>query len=232
MFVIDPNVSPEDRDKIKTGYKQLKSSLNNYKKGSADYKRIQRALTRLGGIGVANGITVTVGKTLNSGATAETLPTASTNMGRRNATVNSTITFNNAKFNDQDVLEVAGTLGHEATHAADFDVLARTYNGPNTGDAFLTAFNAIRYSSEFEAYMLEGAVHQALAPDKEYHNSGNIPVAIDSQLPRTFGSVSLWNPSWATLDAAQIQRSRSRAVNSILMTPKKEGGSYELSPPK
>jgi hypothetical protein len=44
-FVIDPNLSKDDRDKIKAGYNEAKDSLKNYKPGSADYKRMQRALT-------------------------------------------------------------------------------------------------------------------------------------------------------------------------------------------
>jgi hypothetical protein len=80
--------------------------------------------------------------------------------------------------------------------------------------------------------MLQGAVHQALEPNKEFHRWGNVPIGPTSQLPRTYGELSLWNPAWANLDAAKIQSIRGANVNSILMTPKRHGGGYELNPPK
>jgi hypothetical protein len=125
MFVIDSNLSTDDQDKIKAGYNNLKNSLKKYKVGSADYNRIQRALTKLGGIGVKNGVVVTVGQLSDPTTRAGAQPTHITGAGTKSAKVDTTITFNKDQFQDLSDVEVAGSLGHEATHGADFDVVAR-----------------------------------------------------------------------------------------------------------
>jgi RHS repeat-associated protein len=229
MFVIDPNLSTDDQDKIKAGYNQLKASLGNYKPGSSDYKRIQRALKTLGGIGVKNGITVTVGSTLNEGAGAQVVPTGIDYRGKKPVGLHATITIASGDFKSNTEAGIGEALGHEATHAADFKDLALAGVGV---DKLWAAFDAIRYKSEFEAYMLSGAVRQALGPATAYEAPGNIPVSESNQLPWTLGKVSLWNPAWAVLDASKIQTQRSWAINSVLMTPKKQGGHYGLEPPK
>lgn len=138
---------------------------------------------------------------------------------------------------DSSEVDLAGTLGHEATHAADFDVLAKTWvvvrnqQGKISADDFLLAFAAIRYNSEYNAFMVSGAVHQALEPNKPSTVWGNTPIRARYQLPWTIGELHLWNPAWATLDAAKIETIRGMNVDSTLMTPKKEGGHYGLQPP-
>jgi hypothetical protein len=229
MFVIDPNLSTDDQDKIKAAYNNLKTSLNNYKVGSADYKRIQRALSKLGGIGVNNGVTVTVGN-LSGKSGGKAIPTAINNMGKQNARVEVTITLNRNDIDRHDAVFVGGVLGHEATHAADFDVLARTYKGKATVEDFLTAFDRIRYQSEFNAYMAEGAVNQAGNPTKERGYWVDNPPTPQGQL--SFTRLSLWNPAWAKLDAAKIEENRAANVKSFLTWPKSQGGYYELKPPK
>jgi RHS repeat-associated protein len=229
MFVIDPTLSADDQDKIKTSYNQLKASLSTYKTASSDYKRIQRALKTLGGIGVNNGITVTVGKTLNPDAGAQVVPTAIGYRGAKPVRLHATITLASGDFRSNNEAEIGESLGHEATHAADFKDLALAGVGV---DKLWAAFDRIRYKSEFEAYMLSGAVRQALEPATSYELPGNIPVSEYNQLPRTLTKVPLWNPAWAVLDATKIQTQRSWAINSVLMTPKNQGGHYGLEPPK
>lgn len=70
-----------------------------------------------------------------------------------------------------------------------------------------------------------------LEPNKPSTVWGNTPIRARYQLPWNIVELSLWNPAWATLDAARIETIRGMNVDSTLMTPKKEGGHYGLQPP-
>jgi RHS repeat-associated protein len=85
LFVIDPNLTEEQREDILRGYNALKGSLQNQSLSKNDRKRIEKALKILGNPGVDNGINVTIGAI--AGGNAETDPRTN-NVGNNRSRTN------------------------------------------------------------------------------------------------------------------------------------------------
>jgi len=211
MFVFARDLSDEDKQKIIDAWVALNQALNEHKEGSKAYNNIKRSLDRLGRPGEANGVTVAVGELSNN------VP-ASTNVdGIARGQV--TIKFDRDHFDSNTYTELAGTLGHEGSHAADAFQLFSDSGRSLREFARRWNSNDSQWKSEFEAWFVNAGVHEAWTPEKSSVVSTETP--IPGQRLGFPGSDILWNPSWKNVDRQTIESNQDHAIGNILQTPRR-----------
>jgi RHS repeat-associated protein len=219
LYVFDRNATDDEKKKFRQGLKDLEKSRNSFKKGSEEYKRIDRSLNAYGKEGDKNGVTIIFGPT-KDGAPAATSVGINAPAGVKMTTADNptgqdtrvTIDPNQTKTADDYVTSV----GHEGSHVADGSDLVGALPTDLTSAAAQAILdgplNLTKYVTETRAYEAESFVVQGL-------RKGTLTVGP--------GRYEIWNAGWSEAERAV---KRSAGIDKVLAYPKSQGGLYEVTP--
>ncbi|MGH9761952.1 MAG: RHS repeat-associated core domain-containing protein, partial [Blastocatellia bacterium] len=224
LYVFDSGATDAEKRSFRQGLATLRRARDRYRGGSAEYSRINRALTAYGREGVDNGVTVKFGAT-RDGTPAETVPgiaadasghkvTSADNPTGQRTTVTVDPTQNTDSF------KWATSIGHEGSHVADIAAFAATLPSnladPRASAALTGPFNLnlAKWTTEWKAYTTESNIAQALAHDNILSVGGDTKFEI-------------WNGGWA---AADVEKKRASGIFTVLTQPQSQHGVYHLNP--
>jgi RHS repeat-associated protein len=224
LYVYGTGATDELKKKFEKGLKDLERARNSFKKRSDEYKRIDRALTAYGKVGVDNGVTVNFGAT-KDGTLAATAPGIASDASGMKVTSNdnptgqrTTLTIDPTQ--NTSGFEWASSIGHEGSHIADVAAavasLPTNLTDPRAQAALTGAFslNLVKWTTEWKAYTTESNIAQALASDSAVSVGGN---------PK----FEIWNGGWAEADRAS---KRAAGIFKVLVQPQSQKGTYHLNP--
>jgi hypothetical protein len=227
LFTINSKLSHEEQEQIIAAYDALKAALGKLEVGSKAYKNLERSLNKLGKPGQANGIVVTIGKTVDPRAAGET------DVNRVNkGTI--TITFNKDKFSGDSVQSRAATLGHEGVHADD---ASNIFASSRSMTAFIRAWQSYSYQTEYDAHWIDAGIYQVLARQNAVYNMVGAaayytPPTLPGKAQNIPQLMDLWNPSWKELDQKQIESKQGSTIRTLLQAPTSTSFGYGLKEPK
>jgi RHS repeat-associated protein len=225
LYVFSKGVSDEYKKKFRQGLKDLKSARDFFKKGSDEYKRLDKAFNAYGTEGVDNGVTV------NFGPTGDGAPAATTPGIKADANGMKIVTADNPTGQDINVTvdptqtksadDYVGNIGHEGTHVADISALVgalpNNLADTNALQAVLNGpLNLTKYGREKAAYEVTSIIAQA----RSIPNGQTI-------LTVGPGKYEVWNSGWSSADRAT---KRAAGIDKVLAQPKTQGGLYEVTP--
>jgi len=215
------NGSADQCKQIEKGLKNLEKARDSFKKGSREYKQLDRARQAFGNAGVDNGVTIQFG-TIKDGGPAQ----ASIGIGDKNGTKDVTpanptgqqtiVTIDPNQHNDAD--DYVQTLGHEGSHVADGADLVAAIPTKMADAAAVAAvlggpLNLTKYVTETNAYQVSSLIAQArrnpsLLMGKAKHE--------------------IWNSGWSESDRAA---KRAAGIDKVLAEPKPPNGTglYEVT---
>jgi RHS repeat-associated protein len=223
LFTINSKLSHEQQEQIIAAYDALKAALGKLEVGSKAYDNLERSLNKLGKPGEANGVQVTIGKTVDPRAAGETNPN---NIGKGTIT----ITFNENKFSGESVQSRAATLGHEGVHADD---AANVFAGSKSMAAFFRTWESYRYQTEYDAHFIDAGIYQVLGKkNTEYGWGYYTPPTPPGKAQNIPHLMDLWNPSWKVLDQKVIESRQGATIRTLLQAPKSTSFGYGLKEPR
>ena len=221
LYVFDRNATDDEKKKFRQGLKDLAKSRDSFKKGSDEYKRIDRSLKSYGKEGVDNGVSIIFGAT-KSGAPANTSVgiKIDSNTGAKVASADNPtgqdtrVTIDPKQNTSAD--DYVTSVGHEGSHVADGSDLVGALPTDLTSAAAQAILggplNLTKYVTETRAYAVESFIVQGL-------RKGTLTVGP--------GRYEIWNAGWSEADRATT---RSAGIDKVLAYPKSQGGLYEVTP--
>lgn len=220
LYVYAEGTTDEEKKKFEQGLKDLEKSRNAYKKGSADYNRLDAILKGYGAKGVDNGVTLRFAAAATPGNTGGFIK-ADPNTGAKVTTAdnptgqNIIVTIDPSR--NKSGFDYATTIAHEGSHVLDYSALI----GALPSDLTTTAAQAVlagplnitTYETETRGYFAGFLVSGGIA--SKYGVSSV-----------SYGGFETWNAGWKQADATA---KHAAGVDKLLAVPKSSGGGYGVT---